>query len=131
MLLICRSPITLPKDLTIKFQNLSDQTENDHFASQNSVVSKDTVHHLLHYNREVISVGRRRNNSSQLPTMQYITKMYGIYSVIKPEKEMYGQFITPTKCPKRVVDRYLYSCNNDLECLHCQGKHMEFSSYKS
>jgi carboxylesterase type B len=56
------SNYNLPKDLTIKFQNLSDQAENSHFTSQNSTVSKDTVHHLLHYTREAVSVGRRRNN---------------------------------------------------------------------
>jgi hypothetical protein len=50
------------KDLTIKFQNLSDQTKNGHFTSQNSTVSKDIVHHLLHYTREAVSAGRRRNN---------------------------------------------------------------------
>jgi hypothetical protein len=52
----------LPKDLTTKFQNLSDQAENSHFTSQNSTVSKDTVHHLLHCTREAVSAGRRRNN---------------------------------------------------------------------
>jgi hypothetical protein len=50
------------KDLTTKFQNLSDQTENGHFTSQNSTVSKETVHHLLYYTREAISAGKRRNN---------------------------------------------------------------------
>jgi hypothetical protein len=52
----------LPKDLTTKFQNLSDQAENSHFTSQNSTVSKDIVHHLLYYTREAVSAGRRRNN---------------------------------------------------------------------
>jgi hypothetical protein len=53
------SNYNLSKDLITKFQNLSDQTENSHFTSQNSIV---TVHRLLHYTREAISAGRRRNN---------------------------------------------------------------------
>jgi hypothetical protein len=52
------SNYNLSKDLITKFQNLSDQTKNGHFTSQNSIV---TIHHLLHYTRKAVSAGRRRN----------------------------------------------------------------------
>jgi len=51
------SNYNLSKDLITKFQNLSDQTKNGHFTSQNST---DTFHHLLHYTRGAVSAGRRR-----------------------------------------------------------------------
>ena len=51
------SNYNLSKDLITKFQNLSDQTENGHFTSQNST---DTFHHLLDYTRGAVSAGRRR-----------------------------------------------------------------------
>jgi hypothetical protein len=53
------SNYNLSKDLITKFQNLSDQTENGHFTSQNST---DTFHHLLDYTRGAVSAGRRRND---------------------------------------------------------------------
>jgi hypothetical protein len=30
-----------------------------------------------------------------------------------------------------ITEHYHYSCNNGPECLHCQGKRMAFSGYKS
>jgi len=53
------SNYNLSKDLITKVQNLSDQTENGHFTSQNST---DTFHHLLDYTRGAVSAGRRRND---------------------------------------------------------------------